>query len=49
MRLPEIDVTNFHTEQRLYTLMLVDPGKSREDGGDDDDGSFFNTLYNRLA
>ncbi|KAJ8652765.1 hypothetical protein O0I10_011570 [Lichtheimia ornata] len=25
LRLPEIDVTNFHTEQRLYTLMLVDP------------------------
>ncbi|KAI8367400.1 phosphatidylethanolamine-binding protein [Choanephora cucurbitarum] len=22
---PEIEITNFHTEQRLYTLMLVDP------------------------
>lgn len=25
---PAIQITNFHTESRLYTLMLVDPGNS---------------------
>jgi large subunit ribosomal protein L35 len=29
---PDIQVSNFHTDTKLYTLMLVDPGKSHPHG-----------------
>lgn len=30
LQAPQVNITNFHTDTRLYTLVLVDPGKVKE-------------------